>query len=468
MKANIIKALFIAAILFPMTVLADASNVKISKLCSRLADNNIVVTMQLNMDSLRMRSNQLMVYTPVISDSIGNSLPLQSVLITGRNEHYVYLREGNKNYPNAVEVRRKNGTVQTYAYKNAINYQPWMDNARLSVKVDTCGCGNIEGQGVVPGPPAVFRPKPFMAFVMPKVEATKVREEKGSAFIDFPVDKIVLYPEYRKNPRELAKIVETINKVKDDKNLSITHIDIHGYASPESPYTHNKWLAENRAKTLKDYVRNLMRMDDKLFSVSATPEDWVGLRKYVTESNLTNKAEILEIIDSSLEPDPKEWKMKSTYPDEYRTMLAAWYPALRHSDYTITYEVRPFTVEEAKEILKTKPQQLSLNEMFMVAQTYKPGSRDYNEVFYTAVRMFPDDETANLNAACSALQSGDLISAGAYLKKAGTSPEATHARGVLALLQKHYAEAETLLKQAQAAGVSQAGENLRILEELIQ
>ena len=215
MKTNIIRTLLLGAALLPVSVLAGSydANVKVSKLRSIVAGNDIVVTMHLNMDSLLMRSNQLMAYTPVITDGAGNSLPLQSVLITGRNEHYVYLRKGNKNYPDAVEVRRKNGTQQTYAYKRTATYQPWMDNARLSVKVDTCGCGDIDGQGIVQGPPAVFTPKPLMAFITPKVEERKVRNVTGRAFIDFPVDKTVLYPEYRKNPRELAKITETIDKV---------------------------------------------------------------------------------------------------------------------------------------------------------------------------------------------------------------------------------------------------------------
>lgn len=54
---------------------------------------------------------------------------------------------------------------------------------------------------------------------------------------------------------------------------------------------------------------------------------------------------------------PVSRKSRSLYPSEYRFMLDTWYPALRHSDYRITYKVKPFDVAEAKEIIKTKPQQ---------------------------------------------------------------------------------------------------------------
>ena len=83
-----------------------------------------------------------------------------------------------------------------------------------------------------------------------------------------------------------------------------------------------------------------------------------------------------------------------------------------------------------KEILKTKPQQLSLQEMFLVAQTYEPGSPEFNEVFDIAVRLFPDNETANLNVACTDLQKGDLTSAEKHLAKAGNSKEAERVRDV--------------------------------------
>ena len=235
-----------------------------------------------------------------------------------------------------------------------------------------------------------------MPYLRPAAEAQKQRSEQGRAFIDFPVDRVELHPNYRKNPTELQKIIETINLVKNDKNTTITNIDIHGYASPESPYEHNAYLAENRAKTLREYVSNLVRLPGDKFTVSSTPEDWEGLREAVVASNLENKQAILELIDDGgLDPDVKEQRIKSKYPADYRFMLSTYYPALRHSDYVVSYTVKPFSVEEAKEVLKTKPQQLSLEEMFMVAQTYEPGSKEFNDVMETAVRLYPQDQTAN-------------------------------------------------------------------------
>ena len=84
------------------------------------------------------------------------------------------------------------------------------------------------------------------------------------------------------------------------------------------------------------------------------------------------------------------------------------------------YVVRTYTsAEEIRRIMKTQPQKLSLEEMYLVAQDMEPGSEEYNETFEIAVRMFPEDATANLNAANTAMRLGNLPLAEKYLEKSG-------------------------------------------------
>ena len=412
--------------------LADKA-IRIESMRVAQSGDQLLVNMELNMDSLQLSANDRYVFTPLVVGR-SNNVELPAIVLNGRKQDITYRRNGYRKYgPEAVSVRRKNKTAQTVHYSAAVPYESWMENVNVEVIEDYCGCGDVLNQNVA----LVHRLRtPYMPYLRPQAEAQKERFEEGRAFVDFPVDKITLYPDYRENPRELNKIIQTINLVKEDKNTTITGISIHGFASPESPYEHNAYLAKNRARTLKDYVRKLLHLEDQIFAVEFTPEDWDGLRKYVAESALEHKKEILALIDDkTLEPDAKEWKIKSTYPEDYRFMLKTWYPALRHSDYVVTYRVRPFSVEEAKEILKTKPQQLSLEEMFLVAQTYEAGSPEFNDVMETAARMFPNDETANINAACARMEVGDLKGARLYLDKTGDSPDALHAKGVLELLE---------------------------------
>ena len=103
--------------------------------------------------------------------------------------------------------------------------------------------------------------------------------------------------------------------------------------------------------------------------------------------------------------------------------------------------------------------------MYLAAQGLTPGNEEFDELFAIAVRMFPDDETANLNAANAAMQAGDLKRADRYLDKAGATPEARYARAVRAALAEDYETAARLFEEAQRDGVGEAGEALERIRE---
>lgn len=139
---------------------------------------------------------------------------------------------------------------------------------------------------------------------------------------------------------------------------------------------------------------------------------------------------------------------------------------MRHTDYRIAYDIRTFSdAEEIKRIMAEQPQKLSLNEFYLVAQECEPGTDEFSEVFETAVRMFPNDETANLNAANAAMRRGDLARAERYLAKAGDSAEAVYARGALAVREKDYTTAIKYLEQAERMGLQQATATLKELND---
>lgn len=402
----------------------------IDSVLTQKKSDSLKVAFRLHLDSLQLKSEQQLVFTPLIAGE--DTIALNPIVINGKNQNIRYLRKSSKlKNSQALVVRRKNDTEQQVLFSQTLPYRKWMKAFNLSMTEDLCGCGNLMDQDTTLM--ANIQPTPRICrdhYVKPKAEAIKVRAEKGEAYLSFKLNKSDILADFRENAAELRKITSTIDLVKNDKDVSITNIDIHGYASPDGPYDNNVRLANNRAAALRNYVCNLYTIDKKLFTYHATPEDWEGFKKKVEASNLADKSAILAVANSSLAPDAKDLKIKKLYPASYRYIMSEIYPRLRHSDYTVTYTVRPFDIEEAKVILKTKPQQLSLQEMYLVAQTYEPGSPEFNEVFDIAVRLFPDDETANLNAACTDLQKGDLVTAEKHLAKAGNSKEAERIRKI--------------------------------------
>jgi len=430
----------------------------------------LTVEMDVDLTALNVDANRAVLLTPRLVNG-ADSLDLPSIGIYGRRRYYYYVRNGISTISGESEKAfRVSEKPERLEYDNLIPYEEWMNGATLTVHRSDWGCCQTilaQYEGELGRHHEAFFPE--LVFVQPKAEIMKSRSLSGSAYIDFPVDQTVIYPDYRRNADELGKIQATIDSVRSDKDVTITSVWLKGFASPESPYKHNTELAVGRTAALKKHIGQLYSFADSIIQTDYEPEDWAGLRRYVEQSNIDHRAEILALIDSDMEPDAKEAKIKRTYPEEYRFMLQNFYPALRHTDYRIDYNIRTFSeVEEIKRIMAEQPQKLSLNEFYLVAGKYEPGTDEFTDVFQTAVRMFPNDETANLNAANAAIRRDDFGTARRYLDKAGDSAEAVYARGALAVREGDYETACRYLGKAKEMGLEQAGRTLDELNERLQ
>ena len=432
------------------------------------AGDSLRVQMDMDFSALHLPANRSVSLLPSLRmDTAIVRLP--GVDVMGRRQYIQWQRNTGRSAMTQV-IRRYNGTTQHLHYQTAVPIAERPGLVQVYLDEDSCGCLRevladrnrlLAEQDFTP---AVFTP--HFVYVSPQAETRKTRHEKGAAYVDFPVNKTGIYPAYRNNRSELAKIENTINRIKGDADVSINHITIKGYASPEGSYANNSRLAEARTRSLVDYLKKEYPLDASLFRLDYEPEDWEGLRAYIAKGSLPEKDALLSLIDSGLEADAKERRLRTEYPEAYRTLLRDCFPALRHSDYVVAYTVRGFDVEEARKLIWKEPQKLSLQEMYAVAQTYGTGSKEYNEVFETAVRLFPDDEAANLNAANAAMQRGDTAGAARYLEKAGKGASAEYARGILAALRGEYDAASVYLQKAKAGGITEADDALRQIERM--
>lgn len=426
--------------------------------------DSVVIAMDIDLSDMKVGRNRSVVVAPLLyAGEEWKWLP--AVEVMGRTRYLYYQRNEESLYaeqPYRV-VRHKKDEPQTVNYRITLPYESWMDRAELALTEDACGCGEVEkgSRTVLTQANLVFTPR--LAYITPQAETRKARSLSGEAFLDFPVNRTEIHPDYRRNATELRKIRATIDTIRADKDFSITQITLKGYASPEGSQESNRRLAEGRTNALKKYLVNEYGISAGLFRAEPGGENWAGLHKYVEESGLKEKDAILSLMDGEGDVDQKERNIRARYPQAYRNLLEDCYPALRRTDYTVDYTIRGFNVDEAKEVIKTRPQNLSLQEMFAVAQTYEPGSEDFNRVFDVAVRMYPDDETANLNAANALLERKEAEQALRYLEKAGDTPQADNARGVAMILLERYDEAEQYLQRAAQAGVSEAEKNLEYI-----
>ena len=432
-------------------------------------DTQLLVGMDVTLPAdMRVDANGVLALTPILVEKDGANKALPAIYVYGRTRQLVAERTGKIPADAFQIVRRDNGDVQTIRYTARVPYESWMNGSDLKMLGTISGCADcMQEENLAYISPVLIEryvPQPVIAFVKPAAEI-KQRAEKGSAYLDFPVNQTKIYKDYRRNPYELAEINRTIQVVKDNADTKITGISLHGYASPEGTYANNTRLAKGRSEALKSYIMNEYGMPADLFTVEYTPEDWAGLRAYVEKNPVAHKEQVLELIDSNIDNlDVKESRIKALDGQMYKELLRDIYPALRHTDYMVHYTVRAYNIDEAKELLKTRPQLLSLEEMYLVAQTYEEGSEDFNEVFDIAVRMYPADPIANINAAAMELKRGNIDQAVRYLERSDkSSAAAQNNQGVYHLLKGELSQAEACFNKAKLLGAEQANANLEEL-----
>lgn len=477
---NTMKIYMVAALLWAVLpgTQAQTENVPVKVVCNELRQkgNELVIDALISVDGDQVKKRKSITLTPVL-EAASQKEGLPSVLINGRISEKVYKREialnNLQDEPRFAVLKAEEGTM-VIPYQMTIPFEAWMKEARFVLAQDLCGCGKempgaplLIADKVVTRPDQRYEVETILAYITPEAETVKHRAEVGTAYLDFEVGKYAILPDFRNNAAELAKINNTIGTVVNDKNITLEGIVLKGFASPEGSYKSNTVLAGNRVKALSEYIRKQHEFPASVFTLENGSEDWTGLKaKVEANQDVPSRKGVLAIIDSNDDPDVKDRKLAALDGGApYRYVLRNIYPSLRRSDYRVDYRVREFTVEEGREIIKVRPQQLSLSEMFAVANSYQIGSEEYNNVFDIAVVMYNNDPVANLNAANIALSKKDMASARKYLAKAGNSPQAIHARGVMALLDGNLNEAQTLLEQAKAAGVKEAAANLEQLSK---
>lgn len=441
----------------------------------------LYVEMDIVLDHVKVKSAGAVDIIPRLV-SVSDTLVLPGVSFKGRNEYLNYERvqslmgmSDHLNSPvNNQVVRNVKAESRTIEYRFSLPYEAWMAKAYLDVQKDECGCGEIAWMEVetidsvkLEVIPVPYQVTPHLAYVQPVPEPVKKREKQVEAFLDFEVNQTYIQPEYMNNPEELAKIRAMIDELRVDQDVTINRLDLIGYASPEGSLAGNKRLSEGRALALKNYLSRRYSFAPSLYHVVFGGENWEGLRKVLVNLDVTYKTAVESIIDDYDGQERKVRLMTLQGGVPYRYLLKNVYPRLRVAICKVEYHVKNFDVEEAREIMKVRPQNLSLNEMYLVASTYSNGSREFISVFETAVRLFPEDDIAKLNAAIAALSRRDTVTAEQYLNqiKYQELPEYANAMGVLGLLTGNYDTSESYLQAACAAGLDVAGKNLEELRK---
>ncbi len=126
----------------------------------------------------------------------------------------------------------------------------------------------------------------------------------------FPINSPVLDYNFNENNYEIQKLDEIFS---DRTSLfGLDSLEIIATASIDGPYEANARLSQARAESVVEFLSGrYSSIHPELLKSRNIPEDWNGLREGIINSDVPNKTEVLEIVDSlTLSDSEKESRLR--------------------------------------------------------------------------------------------------------------------------------------------------------------
>ncbi|MDR2130667.1 MAG: DUF3868 domain-containing protein [Odoribacteraceae bacterium] len=446
---------------------------------SKKIKDKVTLDFTIDLKKVKMDPQMMLTLTPVIrSYDNTNTHVFDPIIISGGKRDKALSRAlafGAIHFdiePQA-RIRHRNGHPGEVVVQLELPYSSWLRRSKLIINEVSTGCraceiGQRELEVAAQTLSSVYTPSYQVSFIYPPVESPKKRSDIHVARLDFAAGKSDVSVNFNNNAAMLEKVDNFFAEIFSDPNLSISTCNVVGYASPDGDYDSNMLLSEARVDSFVNYLKNQYKIPAKKIQVRWHGEDWEGVLKLIEPLSFQDKSEVEKIIRTETNITRRKARLKAlSGGTTYRFLLDEVFPALRRSEYTINYIVRPFDVAKAKSVIYQKPCHLNLNEFYLVAHTYEKGSPEFNETFQIAVESFPEDPIARINASAASILDEQYDVAITRLLSINQG-EAWNNLGIAYSNVKNYDEALYYFERAVKAGNKEAVDNLKELQMLLE
>ena len=384
------KAIITAIAIFGMSVIAAAQS-RITNQTVVHDGKDAIVTFNIETDDNSIPSKRKEIIMPYIYNG-KDTVWLETMEVYGKNRYKREKQEnhldGNKGW-DLEEGQIHKGEV--YSYRDTAPLKRWMAPVNLGIRREIVGCAceedladeNIASATLFEEPPVEPRriPKDFAV-----ADATREWDfGQDELEIIFKVSKTEIDPTVFNNEVTFGKILAAVDKIYSNPKFRVDKIEIAGYASPEGRQSFNKWLGENRAKALIDYIiesRPQYNLTQDNFRLRNGEENWAGLRRHLLASSIEEKDQVVEIMDMDLPDEEKKLKIKAIDNGKvWKKMLDEVYPHLRCARYLAVYY--DSTQDEAVDVINQANRMIREGryaEAYELVKPYGDDFRAYNTV----------------------------------------------------------------------------------------
>ena len=293
----------------------------------------------------------------------------------------------------------------------------------------------------------------------------RIINDKYTADILFLINKANIRAEQLKTDAMVELQKEIAATYGDDRRV-LKEINIKSYASPDGTIEFNTALAQDRENVTKGYVNDQLKKDKikefKDLTAEFTPEDWEGLQRLVSQSDLQDKDLILSTLSMYKDPEQREQELRNLI-SVFDVLADKILPQLRYSRITASIDAIGKSDSEIQEAYKNDPKSLTVEEL-LYAATLTDDPAQQQAIYESATAVYPSDYRAWNDLGMVQYARGNYAGAKDSFAKAaqlgGGAAEPQMNLGLVELMNGNYASANKYF--GSAAGQNGLGDALGV------
>jgi Flp pilus assembly protein TadD len=256
------------------------------------------------------------------------------------------------------------------------------------------------------------------------------------------------------------KAVKAWIKEGKEKEWVFKGATFSGYASPDGEMALNDNLANDRAKTSRRSIQNMLRRakvdaakEDGFYTEIGKGEDWDGFKSALQSSDIKDKELILRVLSMYSDNAKREQEIKNM-AETYVELAEEILPKLRRTQITLNADEMARTDEEITALTKSNPDTLSVEEL-LYAATLTNDVDEKLRIYKLAKKQYPEDWRTHNNVGYILVLKNDMAGAKAEFEAAAnakSTPIVSNNMGVVALFNGETTEAKEKFTAASGAG----------------
>ena len=264
------------------------------------------------------------------------------------------------------------------------------------------------------------------------------------------------------NSQNMKEFTNWISTVQANPKITITSINITGYASPDGVENRNQSLSQQRTETVRSAFINIMKKA-KLISLSNNSnyvldpkgEDFIGFEDELGKTNLIpqdQKDLIMRTIQMNTDLDKREKAIKD--------LGKAWvelekdvFPKIRRANIVVNYIEKGLTKDEISQALQNNTSILSIEQLLYAGENIAKDLNQKVKIYELATSNFSSDFRAHNNLGAALFNQNRMSDAKNSFEKANSIKDNASSKNNLAgvaLMNGNKAQAIKLMAQTKS------------------